>query len=156
MSGVPVVFDAGVLARAGTGWNRSGRMWSSPPPTSDDPDADCLGIIADAAEFSLWLSPALLADVAQLTTDPRYLIELEMLARASGGGVALPPEPDPDAAGWPPGSVLDLAAEVGAFVIVSDEKDLLGLSPYQGTAILEPWRFAEKVDQARRHARRNR
>ena len=34
----------------------------APPPTSGNPSADCLGVINDAAEFALWLSPQILAN----------------------------------------------------------------------------------------------
>ena len=52
--------------------------------------------------------------------------------------------------------VLDLAAEVGALVVVSNDTDLLSMSPWRGTPILEPRAFAAKVDAMRRHARRSR
>jgi predicted nucleic acid-binding protein len=52
--------------------------------------------------------------------------------------------------------VLDLAAEVGAMLIVSNETDLLSMSPWRGTPILTPAAFAAKVDAMRRHARRRR
>ena len=52
--------------------------------------------------------------------------------------------------------VLDLAAEVGAMLIVSNDTDLLSMSPWRGTPILTPIAFASKVDAMRRHARRRR
>jgi predicted nucleic acid-binding protein len=50
--------------------------------------------------------------------------------------------------------VLDLASEVGALLIVSDDTDLTSMSPWRGTPILRPREFAAKVDGMRRHRRR--
>jgi predicted nucleic acid-binding protein len=52
--------------------------------------------------------------------------------------------------------ILDLAAEVGALLVVSNATDLLSISPWRGMPIIEPTAFAEKVDAMRRHARRRR
>ena len=52
--------------------------------------------------------------------------------------------------------ILDLAAEVGALIMVSNDTDLLSMSPWRGTPIIEPTAFATKVDAMRRHARRRR
>ena len=42
--------------------------------------------------------------------------------------------------------ILDLAAEVGALLVVSNDTDLLSMSPWRGTPIIEPTAFAAKVD----------
>jgi predicted nucleic acid-binding protein len=52
--------------------------------------------------------------------------------------------------------ILDLVAEVGALLIVSNDPDLLSMSPWRGTPVIEPAGFAAKVDAMRRHARRRR
>jgi predicted nucleic acid-binding protein len=52
--------------------------------------------------------------------------------------------------------ILDLAAEVGALIVVSNDTDLLAMSPWRGTPIIDPKPFAGKVDAMRRHARRSR
>ena len=54
---VPVVFDVNVLVLAVAVGESPFRSWPSPPPTSGNPSADCLGVVNDAAEFALWLSP---------------------------------------------------------------------------------------------------
>jgi hypothetical protein len=46
--------------------------------------------------------------------------------------------------------------QVGALLIVSNETDLLSVSPWRGTPVIEPAAFAAKVDAMRRHARRRR
>jgi len=50
--------------------------------------------------------------------------------------------------------ILDLAAEVGAMLIVSNDSDLISMSPWRGTPILMPTAFTAKVAAMRRHARR--
>ena len=52
-----VVYDLNVLVTAVASGDSSFRSWPSPPPTSSNACADCVGIIVDAAEFALWLSP---------------------------------------------------------------------------------------------------
>jgi predicted nucleic acid-binding protein len=52
--------------------------------------------------------------------------------------------------------IFDLTDGVGARPIVSNDTDLLSISPWRGTPIIEPAAFAAKVDAMRRHARRRR
>ncbi len=52
--------------------------------------------------------------------------------------------------------ILDLAAEVGALLIVSSDTDLLSRSPWRGTPIIGPAAFAAEAGAMRRHARRRR
>src|SRR6266540_1283620 len=149
---VPLVYDVNVLVGAAAGGNSPFRSWPSPPPTSGNPYADCLGVVVDAAEFALWLSPHLLDNTARVLGEglgwkpdliEQYLSVLARVADHSGGGVA-----------DPPATVLDLASEVGALLIVSEDADLTSMSPWRGTPILRPREFVAKVDGMRRHRRR--
>jgi hypothetical protein len=63
---VPVVFDVNVLVLAVAVGESPFRSWPSPPPTSGNPSADCLGVVNDAAEFALWLSPHILANTGRV------------------------------------------------------------------------------------------
>jgi predicted nucleic acid-binding protein len=142
------------------------RSWPSPPPVSGNPSADYVGIIVDAAEFSLWLSPHITANIGRVLADlfkweptetGAYLGALLSAAEHSGGGiVADVPRTVHDCADCEDNLVLDLAAEVGALLVVSNDTDLLSMSPWRGTPIIEPRAFAAKVDAMRRHARRPR
>jgi hypothetical protein len=85
------------------------RYWPSSPPTSGNPSADYLGVINDAAEFALWLSPHILANVGRVlatvvkTLDAEideYLQVLSEMAQASGGEITDPPQTVGDCAGW--------------------------------------------------------
>ena len=162
---VPVVYDVNILVGAAAGGNSPFRSWPSPPPTSGNPYADCLGIMVDAAEFSLWLSPHLLGNTERvldkaLNWEPeriaQYLRVLLRVAEHTGGGHLEPPSTVHDCADWEDNRVLDLAADVGALLIVSEDADLTSLSPWRGTPILTAREFVAKVDAMRRYRRRTR
>jgi predicted nucleic acid-binding protein len=161
----PVAFDVNVLGAAIKGGDHPYRSWPSPPPTSRNPHADCLGVINDAAEFALWLSPRIVSNVARVLSEvlrldgkhtDDYLQVLVDLATASGGGPTDPPRTVGDCPDWEDKRILDLAAEVGAFVIASAVIDLLQMSPWRGRPIVESSQFASLVDASRRARRRTR
>lgn len=165
MPAVPVVYDVNVLASAALWGNSPYRSWPSPPPTSGNPCADCLGVMVDAVEFSLWLSPHLLDNTGRVlakvfgwAAEPieRYVTALVEVAEQGGGAVVEPAQTVSDCPDWEDNRVLDLAAEVGALLIVSDDADLTSMSPWRGTPIMRPKEFAAKVDGMRRHQRRRR
>ena len=161
-----VVYDIDVLVTAAAGGNSPFRSWPSPLPVSGNPSADCLGIIVDAAEFALWLSPHITGNVDRILADlfkweqpvvDAYLEAVVAAAEHSGGGV-LPEVPRTvhDCPDHEDNLVLDLAAEVGALILVSNGTCLLSMSPWRGSPIIGPTAFATKVDAMRRHARRRR
>jgi predicted nucleic acid-binding protein len=160
---IPVVFDVNVLVGAAAGGNSPFRSWPSPPPTSGNAYADCLGIIVDAAEFGLWLSPHILDNTARVLTEglkwteekaELYLRVLAEVTDHSGGGIIDPPATVHDCRDHEDNRILDLAVEVGALLVVSEDTDLTSMSPWRGTPILRPREFAAKVDGMRRHRRR--
>jgi predicted nucleic acid-binding protein len=160
---VPVVFDVNVLVLAIATGESPFRSWPSPPPTSGNPSADCLGVINDAAEFALWLSPHILANTGRVLSTvaktpgeevDEYLQVLAEMADASRGGITDPPQTVGDCADWEDNRTLDLAAAVGAFLIVSADVDLTSLSAWRGRPIIEPSQFAPLVDASRRARRR--
>ena len=160
---INVVHDVNVLVGAGVGGNSPFRSWPSPPPTSGNPYADCMAIVVDCAEFALWLSPHILHNIERVLTDgfkwspervELFLTILRNTAESSGGGVLEPPQTVNDCQDWEDNRILDLAAEIGAMLIVSEDTDLTGMSPWRGTPVLRPKEFVAKVDAMRRHARR--
>lgn len=163
-SPIPVVFDVNVLVSAAAGGNSPFRSWPSPPPTSGNPAADSLGVIVDAAEFALWLSPHILGETVRVVVEvlgwepahgaayERVLLEA---ADHSGGGTVDPPSSVGDCPDWEDNRVLDLVVEVGALMLVSADVDLTAMSPWRGVPILTPQQFAARVDGMRRHRRRN-
>lgn len=158
----PVVFDVNVLVQAIASGNSPYLSWPS-PPTSGNPFADCLGIVNDTAEFALWLSPHILDNTIRVLmavvgtpkeeADDYRDILIEM-AEASGGGLLTPPRTVHDCHDPEDNLVLDLAAEVGALLIVSEDADLTGMSPWRGVPVLLAREFAGRVDAMRRHRRR--
>jgi predicted nucleic acid-binding protein len=161
-----VVYDINVLVTAAASGNSPFRSWPSPPPVSGNASADCLGIIVDAAELALWLSPHITASVDRILGQlfkweqpevDAYLATVVSAAEHSGGGVLDEvPRTVHDRPDHEDNLILDLAAEVGALIMVSNDTDLLSMSPWRGTPIIEPTAFAAKVDAMRRHARRRR
>ena len=159
-----VVYDINVLVTAAASGNSPFRSWPSPPPVSGNPSADCLGIIVDAAEFALWLSPHITANVDRILGDlfkweqsqvNTYLQAVVGAAEHSGGGIlADVPRTVHDCPDHEDNLILDLVAEVGALILISNDTDLLSMSPWRGTPIIDPTAFAAKVDAMRRHARR--
>jgi predicted nucleic acid-binding protein len=133
--------------------------WPSPPPLRGDPSANTLGVVNDAVEFSLWLSPHILDGTKRVlrqfyrwsnTRAARYERALQRIATRSGGDVVLPTEAVADCADWEDNRILELALAAGALMIVSSDDDLLRMSPWRGIAIVAPPVFVQRVDAMRR------
>lgn len=160
-----VVFDVNVVVGAALGGASPFRSWPAVPPTTANPFADCMGVIVDAREFALFLSPHIIDNAKRvlvnvLKWEDRYVRQLlGVLAKTvvdSGGDVVDPPRQVHDCADFEDNHILDLAVEVGALLVVSDDADLTLMSPWRGTPILRPREFAARVDGMRRHRRRRR
>jgi predicted nucleic acid-binding protein len=158
-----VVFDVNVLVMAVAMGKTALRSWPAPPPVSDNPAADCIGVINDATEFALWLSPHILENTIRVLREhadwskedaEAYGRILMWLAVHSGGGTLVPPRAVHDCPDFEDNLILDLAVETGAFLVVSEDSDLTAMSPWRGTPILRPREFASRVDAMRRARRR--
>jgi predicted nucleic acid-binding protein len=123
----------------------------------------CLGIVNDAAEFALWLSPHILDNSTRVLMavvgTPKdeaadYRDILTEIADASGGGTLTPPRTVHDCSDHENNLVLDLAAEVGALLLVSEDIDLTRIWSWRGVPILRASEFTARVDAMRRHQRR--
>ncbi len=105
-------------------------------------------MIVDAAEFSLWLSPHILGNVECVLTQllkweqapaDAYLRTLLSAAEHSGGGVVADvPRTVHDCPDYEDNLILDLAGEVCALIVVCNDTDLLSMSPWRGSPIIEP------------------
>lgn len=160
-----VVFDVNVLVGAVVGGNSPFRSWPSPPPTSDNAFADCVGVVNDAREFSLWLSEHVLVNVLRVLTSAEgydweveaaeeYASLLVEIAEASGGGVVEPEVRVTDCTDHEDNRILELGLATNADLVVSDDEHLTSMSPWRGIPIARPREFASRVDAARRAARR--
>lgn len=159
------VFDVNLLVGAVGGGNSPYRSWPSPPPTSDNPYADCLGIANDAREFALFLSEHILRNVGRVLREGfgwdlervhDYLTIIVEIAEASGGDVVEPGVRVSDCADHEDNRILELALSAAADVIVSDDADLTMLSPWRGIPVITPREFAGRVDAARRATKHRR
>lgn len=161
----PVVYDVNVLVMAVADGDSPFRSWPSPPPVSGNRSADCLGIINDAAEFALWVSPHILSNTGRVLAEvigmpadeiDEYIDILTEIADASGGGLTDPPQTVSDCRDWEGNRILDLADATGGFLIVSNDTDLIAMSPWRGRPIISPDKFASLVDASRRASRHRR
>lgn len=160
-----VVFDVNILVGAVAGGNSPFRSWPSPPPVSDNPRADCLGIANDAREFALWLSEHVLVNTVRVLTDPKgfawepgkaeeYAALLVEIAEASEGGVIEPAVRVSDCPDHEDNRILELALASNADLVVSSDEHLTRMSPWRGIPITGPEEFASRADAARRARRR--
>jgi putative PIN family toxin of toxin-antitoxin system len=164
LTGLPnrVVFDVQIYVHAAVVGNAPFRSWPSPPPTTGNPSADCLGIANDAREFSLFLSPHILENILRVLTDPfegfawesgvaaEYAEILVEIAVVSDGGVVSPTTHVNDCDDWEDNRILELALDCDAQLIASADSDLLDMSPWRTLPIIHPAEFASRVDVARR------
>jgi predicted nucleic acid-binding protein len=161
----PVVFDVNILVGAVAGGNSPFRSWPSPPPGTDNAFADCLGIVNDAREFALYLSPHVIANTIRVLVDPdglgwdgeqaeRYAALLVEMTEASGGAILAPATSVSDCPDFEDNRILELALAANAVLIVSNDRDLLDMSPWRGIPVITPREFASRVDAARRAERR--
>jgi len=164
----PVVFDVNVFIDAVVTGVDAFESWPSPPPTSGHHAADCVGIVNDAAEFGLWLSPHILTNIERVLQAPAaeggfeweaqpiedYLRVLVEMAESSGGGIVEPAEAVTDCADYEDNRILEAAVACQAILIISNDDDLIRMTPWRGIPIIEPHEFAARVDSARRARRR--
>ncbi len=163
---LPVVVDVNVLVAAVTGGNDS--FWSgpSPPPVRGNLAANVLGILNDAREFALSVSEHILVNVVRvLTAAPPdgygwelapaqdYVEVLVDIADASGGGVARPSVTISDCEDHEDNRILEAAAAGNALLIVSDDSDLLAMTPWRGTPVVTSRDFVNRTDAMRRSRR---
>ena len=160
---VPVTVDVNVFVAAVAGGNDSFRSWPSPPPIRGNLAANVVGILNDAREFSLFVSEHILANVLRvLTGNPpsgygwsveqaeEYVELLIEIVDASGGSVIEPHEPVSDCTDHEDNRILECAAASGSVLIVSDDDDLIRMSPWRGTSVVTAEDFVKRTDAMRR------
>jgi hypothetical protein len=165
-SPLPVVVDVNVLVAAVTGGHDSFWSWPSPPPVRGNFAANVVGILNDAREFALWVSEHILVNVVRVLTGvppdgygwdasaaPSYVEVLVEITDASGGGVARPAVTVTDCSDHEDNRILEAAAASNAVLIVSDDTDLLALTPWRGTPVVTSKEFVNRTDAMRRSRR---
>lgn len=162
-----VTVDVNVFIAAVAGGNDAFYSWPSPPPARGNLAANVVGILNDAREFSLFVTAHILANVLRVLTEPapggygwaiqpaeEYIELLVEIADASGGGVVEPGETVVDCADHEDNRILECAAASGSVLIVSDDTDLLSMSPWRGTPVVTSAEFVKRTDAMRRARRR--
>jgi predicted nucleic acid-binding protein len=165
-SPLPVVVDVNVLVAAVTGGHDGFWSWPSPPPVRGNLAANVVGILNDAREFALWISEHILVNVLRVlsgvppdgygwdvTVAQVYIEVLAEIADASGGGVARPAVTVTDCSDHEDNRILEAAAASNAVLIVSDDTDLLSLTPWRGTPSVTSQDFVNRTDAMRRSRR---
>jgi len=158
----PVTFDVNVFVAAVAGGPHAFWAWPSPPPLIGNLSANCLGIVNDGEEFSLWLSPHVMTNVLRVLAALdwsrdralEYLQVLREIADSSGGGIIEPEVQVDDCPDYEDNRILELALASASILIVSEDSDLLTMSPWRGIPIIRPAEFAGRVDAMRRARRR--
>jgi len=164
--GVPVVVDINVLVAAVVSDDEDADFESfpSPPPVRGDANSTVVGILNDARESALWLSPHIVDGVHRVLTSrdgfgwdranaDRYCGILERIAARSGGGVIHPRVRVTDCDDWEDNRILELAVASGALLIVSNDDDLQRMSPWRGIPVLSARDFVARIDAVRRQSR---
>jgi hypothetical protein len=165
----PVVVDVNVLVAAVVDGNDAFHSWPSPPPIRGNHAANVVGILNDAREFALFLSPHILVNtVRALTGSPpdgfgwsakraqHYVEILVAIAEASAGDVVEPATTVTDCPDHEDNRILECALAANAVLIVTDDDHLLRLSPWRGIPIIPSDAFVGRVDATRRARRRGR
>ena len=124
--------------------------------------ANCVGIVNDAEEFSLFLSEHILSNILKVLVklswaEPKaqeYAGLLVEIARASGGGIVEPAVSVNHSTDHEDNRILELALASGAMLLVSDDDGLVSLSTWRGTPIVRSSEFASRVEALRRVRRR--
>lgn len=163
----PVVVDVNVLVGAVAGGNDVFHSWPSPPPARGNPAANVVGILNDAREFALFLSPHILVNLVRVLTGvppagygwsesraQQYVEVLDAITAASGGAVVEPRVAVFDCPDHEDNRILECALASGAVLIVTNDDDLLRLSPWRGIPIITGEAFVARVDAARRAGKR--
>jgi predicted nucleic acid-binding protein len=163
----PVTVDVNVFITAVAGGNDAFHSWPSPPPVRGNLAANVLGILNDAREFSLFTTEHILANAVRVLcgTPPdgygweekraeQYIEVIIDIAEASGGAIIEPSVTVTDCPDHEDNRILECAAASGSVLIVSDDTDLLSMSPWRGTPVLTSGAFVKRTDIMRRRHRR--
>jgi hypothetical protein len=162
-----VTVDVNVFVAAVVGGNDAFRSWPSPPPVRGNLAATVVGILNDARESSLFVTEHILANTLRVLTAPppdsfgwaldqttAYIELIAEIAEASGGAILQSAETVLDCPDHEDNRILECAAASGSMLIISDDTDLLSMSPWRGTPVITSADFVKRTDAARRARRR--
>lgn len=124
-------------------------------PVVFDVNAFIDAVVTGRESFESWPSPHVLTNIEWVFEAPaseggfewetqfieEYLEILVEISEGSGGGVAEPAEAITDCPDYEDNRILELALACQAAIIVSNDSDLLNLSPCRGIPVLSPRAF---------------
>lgn len=137
------------------------------PPLDSNPGVLSISVVAQAIQdglntWALFVSRHILLNVIRVLKrkidwpEPdvvEYVQFIRELADASGGGLLQPTSQLSDATEWEDNQVLALVHDSGAALLVSEDTELLHMSPWRGKPIIRAERFGMRGFDARRWQR---
>ena len=163
----PVTVDVNVFVAAVAGGHDAFHSWPSPPPVRGNPAANVIGIFNDGREFGLFVTEHILGNTVRVLCGAKpdgygweperaedYVQVIVEIAEASGGAVIEPATTVAECPDYEDNRILECAAASGSILIVSDDTDLLSMSPWRGTPVLASAAFVSRTDIMRRGRRR--
>jgi predicted nucleic acid-binding protein len=153
-----VVFDVNVLVNAILGKDSSYPLFVQLPPTTSNPASDCLSLIFDAEEFSLFVSPHILRNTLRVLVEKAhvskeaataYINAITEMVAWSGGAIVDPPRKVHEVHDFEDNLILDLVIDVDALILVTDDTDLTELNPWNGRLLIRPRTFVERAVRSR-------
>jgi predicted nucleic acid-binding protein len=153
-----VVFDVNVLVNAMVGKDSSYPLFVQLPPTTSNAASDCLSLIFDAEEFSLFVSPHILRNTLRVLVEKfdvskeaatAYIDAITEMVAWSGGAIVDPPRKVHEVHDFEDNLILDLVVDVDALILVTDDTDLTELNPWNGRLLIRPRTFVERAVRSR-------
>jgi putative PIN family toxin of toxin-antitoxin system len=153
-SDLGVVFDVNVYLNVFLAQDKEGfPLLPKVPPKTGNPSQDCLSLAFDAEKFNLFTSPHIIENVAKVlhekeleeVTIGRILETLVEITHLSGGSVVVPPRLAFDSADFEDNLILDLVKYTDSKVLVTSDRGLLSLNPWNHRLILSPMDFLEHI-----------
>lgn len=148
-----VVFDVNVYVEALLSGDNKFLELAKVPPKSHSSSLDCLSLAFDAEKFSLFVSPHILGNVGRVLalaglserSVARSLEALIEIVHCSGGSVVEPPRLAFDSADFEDNLVLDLMKATNCLVLLTSDRELRAMNPWNHRLILTPAEFLENI-----------
>lgn len=144
-----MVFDVNVFIDAVVGRDSTFPLITEVPPTTGNAAADAFSLAYDAETFSLFTSPHIVSNSARVLglkgiekeTSAGVAELLLEIVQLSGGSIVEPDRTVFDVADYEDNLILDLVKAVDAHLLITSDKDLLQLNPWNGRLVMTPRDF---------------
>ena len=147
------VFDVNVYVDAIVGPDSYFPLIESVPPKTSNSAMDAFSLAYDGDAFALYASPHIVRNVGRVfktlgvsdDTTQKVVETMIELIHFSGGSVVEPDRTVYDIPDFEDNLILDLVKAVDALVLVTSDKDLLSVSPWNHRLIMKPRDFVAKI-----------